>query len=124
MLTICFAGSILVFLPGFEDMSMVNKVIVEELITKDNLKITIYMLHSMMQVILYSLYFSSNTFLSYIIFFFKTSDQRRVFQPAPKGHQKVILATNIVETSVTINDVVYVVDSGRVKQVNCITFST
>lgn len=44
-------GSILVFLPGFEDMSMVNKVIVEELINKDNLKITIYMLHSMMQVI-------------------------------------------------------------------------
>lgn len=45
-----FVGSILVFLPGFEDMSMVNKVIIEELITKDNLKITIYMLHSMMQV--------------------------------------------------------------------------
>lgn len=43
-------GSILVFLPGFEDMSMVNKVIIEELIAKDNLKITIYMLHSMMQV--------------------------------------------------------------------------
>jgi len=36
-------------------MSMVNKVIVEELITKENLKITIYMLHSMMQVILYIL---------------------------------------------------------------------
>lgn len=74
MLTICFAGSILVFLPGFEDMSMVNKVIVEELITKDNLKITIYMLHSMMQVIIYSLYFSINTFLSflsYITFFFR-----------------------------------------------------
>lgn len=49
---------------------------------------------------------------------FKTSDQRRVFQPAPKDHQKVILATNIVETSVTINDVVFVIDSGRVKQVN------
>jgi len=46
-----FLGSVLVFLPGFEDMSMVNKVIIEELITKDNLKITIYMLHSMMQVI-------------------------------------------------------------------------
>jgi len=45
-----FLGSILVFLPGFEDMSMVNKVIIEELIAKDNLKITIYMLHSMMQV--------------------------------------------------------------------------
>lgn len=50
-----FVGSILVFLPGFEDMSMVNKVIIEELIAKDNLKITIYMLHSMMQVIYYNI---------------------------------------------------------------------
>lgn len=45
------------FLPGFEDMSMVNKVIIEELISKDNLKITIYMLHSMMQVNIKLLYF-------------------------------------------------------------------
>lgn len=36
-------------------MSIVNKVIVEELINKDNLKITIYMLHSMMQV-MYNIY--------------------------------------------------------------------
>lgn len=35
-------------------MSMVNKVIVEELISKDTLKITIYMLHSMMQVMYYT----------------------------------------------------------------------
>lgn len=56
--TMCIVlGSILVFLPGFEDMSMVNKVIVEELINKDNLKITIYMLHSMMQVIFIILLF-------------------------------------------------------------------
>jgi len=117
-------GSILVFLPGFEDMSMVNKVIVEELINKDNLKITIYMLHSMMQVlfIIFIIYYFKC--LNSIHIFLKTSDQRRVFQPAPKGHQKVILATNIVETSVTINDVVYVIDSGRVKQVNFILFST
>lgn len=35
-------------------MSMVNKIIIEELIAKDNLKLTIYMLHSMMQVIYYT----------------------------------------------------------------------
>lgn len=61
-------GSILVFLPGFEDMSMVNKVIIEELITKDNLKITIYMLHSMMQVMYYTLIISFKVYKTCIIY--------------------------------------------------------
>lgn len=38
--------------------------------------------------------------------------QSRVFEPPSEGARKVILATDIAETSVTINDVVYVVDSG------------
>jgi len=68
--TMCIVlGSILVFLPGFEDMSMVNKVIVEELINKDNLKITIYMLHSMMQVIFIILLFIILSVYILLIFF-------------------------------------------------------
>lgn len=48
---------------------------------------------------------------------FQSSDQKRVFRPAATGVRKIVLSTNISETSVTINDVVYVVDSGKVKEV-------
>nr|XP_054771734.1 ATP-dependent RNA helicase DHX33-like isoform X1 [Lytechinus pictus] len=41
--------------------------------------------------------------------------QLRVFQPAPVGKRKIILATNIAETSVTIPGIKHVIDTGRVK---------
>lgn len=43
-------------------------------------------------------------------------EQRAAFARAPPGLRKVVLATNIAETSVTIDDVVYVVDSGKIKE--------
>ncbi|CAD2214466.1 ATP-dependent RNA helicase DHX8/PRP22 [Angomonas deanei] len=42
--------------------------------------------------------------------------QSRVFEPTPPGCRKVVLATNVAETSITINNLYYVVDSGFCKQ--------
>lgn len=41
--------------------------------------------------------------------------QMKVFQPPPKGSRKVVLATNIAETSLTIPGIRFVVDPGLVK---------
>ncbi|XP_008552870.1 3'-5' RNA helicase YTHDC2 isoform X2 [Microplitis demolitor] len=89
------SGSILVFLPGYDDIvTMREKITTEEKRLSAGLRITLFVLHSNMQM----------------------SDQKRLFRPCPPGTRKIILATNIAETSITIDDVVYVIDSGKVKE--------
>lgn len=88
-------GSILVFLPGYDDI-MKQKEYIESNLT-ETYSYQLFVLHSGLNAT-------------------KNSDQRRVFQRLPRGQRKIILSTNIAETSLTIDDVVYVIDSGRVKQ--------
>lgn len=86
--------SLLVFLPGYEDIAIQKDILKSELLTDDY---EIFILHSATQM--------SNNF-----------DQNRVLQKLFNGRRKIILSTNIAETSITIDDVVYVIDVGKVKQ--------
>lgn len=47
-----------------------------------------------------------------------TDQQRQIFQPPPPGIRKCVVATNIAATSLTIDGIKYIVDSGFVKQLN------
>ncbi|KAG0582274.1 hypothetical protein KC19_3G048000 [Ceratodon purpureus] len=84
-------GAILCFLPGWDTISIV----------RDRL-LKVHASRFMMVVPLHSQ--------------LPAGEQRAAFSRAPSGMRKVVLATNIAETSVTIDDVVYVVDSGKIKE--------
>jgi pre-mRNA-splicing factor ATP-dependent RNA helicase DHX16 len=45
-----------------------------------------------------------------------SDQQAKIFEKTPKGARKVVLATNIAETSLTIDGICYVIDSGFNKQ--------
>jgi pre-mRNA-splicing factor ATP-dependent RNA helicase DHX16 len=45
-----------------------------------------------------------------------SEQQSKIFEKTPKGARKVVLATNIAETSLTINGICYVIDTGFNKQ--------
>lgn len=46
------------------------------------------------------------------------ADQQAVFQRPQVGQRKIVLTTNIAETSITIDDIVHVVDTGTHKEHN------
>lgn len=88
-------GDILVFLTGQEEIESVERLIKERL----------QQLPEGRQKLLTAPIFSA----------LPSEKQMRVFAPAPTSFRKVILATNIAETSVTIPGIKYVIDPGFVK---------
>ncbi|KAH9705942.1 RNA helicase [Citrus sinensis] len=87
-------GAILVFLPGWEDINKTWDRLLANPFFRDTSKFVIIPLHSMVPSV----------------------QQKKVFKRPPPGCRKIILSTNIAETAITIDDVVYVIDSGRMKE--------
>eukprot|EP00934_Nitzschia_sp_Nitz4_P009465 Nitzschia sp. Nitz4//scaffold4_size323378//311970//317685//NITZ4_000719-RA/size323378-snap-gene-0.432-mRNA-1//1//CDS//3329553576//9455//frame0 len=86
-------GAILVFMPGMMEITKtIDEMYKKELFQSD--RVRIYPLHSSLS----------------------TAEQTAIFEVPPKGVRKIVVGTNIAETSITIEDVVYVVDAGRVKE--------
>jgi pre-mRNA-splicing factor ATP-dependent RNA helicase DHX38/PRP16 len=87
-------GDILVFMTGQEDIEITCELVQERLnALNDPPKLSILPIYSQMPADL----------------------QAKIFDKAPPGVRKVIVATNIAETSLTVDGIMYVVDAGYSK---------
>ena len=89
-------GAILVFLPGLAEIVKIEEALKNQDLGvnfNDAAKFKICLLHSSLP-----------------------AGQTTVFDPVPQGCRKIILGTNIAETSITIPDVQYVVDTGKLRE--------
>ncbi|CAK7909541.1 pre-mRNA-splicing factor ATP-dependent RNA helicase-like protein Prp2p [[Candida] anglica] len=91
-------GDILVFLTGQEEIETMQESL-EEAATKMDLK------SSDNQLLICPIYAN-----------LPPEQQSKIFEPTPPNSRKVVLATNIAETSITIEGVSYVIDPGYVKE--------
>jgi HrpA-like RNA helicase len=89
------AGSVLIFLPGLEEIRTLMERLKGSKIYGNAMHFQILPLHSTLS----------------------STEQKLAFLRTPPGCRKIIISTNVAETSVTIPDVVYVIDSGRVREI-------
>ncbi|CAH2090225.1 unnamed protein product [Euphydryas editha] len=88
-------GAILIFLPGIgEIMSLYDQLVESHTFSPKTGKYILVPLHSTLS----------------------SEEQSLVFKKPRPGVRKIVLSTNIAETSVTIDDCVFVVDCGRMKE--------
>ncbi|XP_067889108.1 ATP-dependent RNA helicase DHX29 isoform X2 [Heterodontus francisci] len=85
-------GAVLVFLPGLAHIQQVHDHLTTDKRFQDRYKVIA--LHSILS----------------------SQDQAAAFTVPPPGVRKIVLATNIAETGITIPDIVFVIDSGKTKE--------
>ncbi|KAH1026329.1 pre-mRNA-splicing factor ATP-dependent RNA helicase PRP16 [Dendroctonus ponderosae] len=88
------SGDILIFMPGQEDIEVTCEVLAERLGEIDNApELSILPIYSQLPSDL----------------------QAKIFQRSPEGIRKCVVATNIAETSLTVDGIIFVIDSGYCK---------
>ena len=87
-------GGILVFLPGMMEIRKLCDMLAESRAFSDSKRYVILGLHSSLD----------------------SQAQRAIFRRYPPGMIKIVVSTNIAETSITIDEITHVVDCGRVKE--------
>lgn len=93
-----YSKAILVFLPGIAEIRRLNDMLTGHRTFTSGW--CIYALHSTIA----------------------TDEQERAFLVPPPGVRKIVLATNIAETGITIPDVTCVIDTGKHKEMRFVTF--
>ncbi|CAN1151585.1 DExH-box ATP-dependent RNA helicase DExH5, mitochondrial [Linum perenne] len=87
-------GAILVFLTGLDDISSLKDKLQAHTILGNPTRVLLLTCHGSMA----------------------SSEQRLIFDLPPAGVRKIVLTTNIAETSITIDDVVFVIECGKAKE--------
>ncbi|ORZ09543.1 P-loop containing nucleoside triphosphate hydrolase protein [Absidia repens] len=85
-------GDMLIFLPGINEITDLEQEL--KFYAEETQKWIILILHSSLSV----------------------DDQEKIFDMPPQGIRKCIISSNIAETSVTIDGIRFIVDSGKVKE--------
>lgn len=87
-------GAVLVFMTGWDDINSLKGQLQAHPLLGDPSKVLLLGCHGSMD----------------------STEQRLIFNKPEEGIRKIVLATNMAETSITINDVVFVVDCGKAKE--------
>ncbi|GMN59197.1 hypothetical protein TIFTF001_028289 [Ficus carica] len=87
-------GAVLVFMTGWEDISCLRDQLKAHPLLGDPNRVLLLTCHGSMA----------------------TSEQKLIFERPPPNVRKIVLTTNMAEASITINDIVFVVDCGKAKE--------
>ena len=87
-------GAVLIFFPGWDEIIRMKEKLESSPVFGRSSRYLLLPLHSMVA----------------------PQEQRKVFARPPPGVRKIVMSTNMAETAITIDDVVCVIDSGRLKE--------